>query len=76
MYSQDYELVDFKDYFDGSFTNTVNEKEYVFSNPPMSTEQKTYTLKANLKSGTYKIVCKLYDGQNYIGEDSEYMIIK
>lgn len=76
VYSQDYELVDFKDYFDGSFTNTVNEKEYVFSNPPMSTEQKTYTLKTNLKSGTYKIVCKLYDAQNYIGEDSEYIIIK
>lgn len=76
VYSNNYELVDFKDYFNENVASTVNEKEYVFSNPPMSTEQKAYTLKSNLKSGTYKIVCKLYDGQTYIGEDSEYIIIK
>ena len=76
VYSKDYELVDFKEYFNENVSNSSIEKEYIFANPPMSTEQKIYTLKQNLKSGTYKIVCKLYDDKTYIGEDYEYIIIK
>ena len=41
-------------------------------------EHMTYTLDLaqNLTTGTYKIVIKLYDGEQYIGETFEYMIIK
>ena len=34
------------------------------------------TLKQNLMTGTYKLVYKLYDGDIYVGEAYEYMIIK
>ena len=42
----------------------------------MANSTNSLTLKENLISGTYKLVYKLYDGNNYIGEDYEYIIIK
>ena len=32
--------------------------------------------KENLLSGTYKLIVSLYDGENYIGEVYQYIIIK
>lgn len=76
IYSNEYELVDLKDYVSSSLTETKNDKEYLVTESPAATSQKDYVLKENLKSGTYKIVYKLYDNDSYIGEVYEYIIIK
>ena len=76
IYSMGYEKVDLKDYVTDDLTNSFVEKEYLLTDEPMSTSQKIYTLKNNLITGTYKLVYKLYDGQNYIGEVYDYIIIK
>lgn len=36
----------------------------------------TVTLPTDLKTGTYKIVVELYDGETYIGEAHDYFIVK
>ena len=36
----------------------------------------SYILKENLVSGTYKLVYKVYDGDNFVGETYEYIVIK
>lgn len=74
--SQQYNLVDLKDYVTTILTSTPREKEYEVSTSP--TESTTYflLLKQNLVTGTYKLVFKLYDGNTYVGEAYEYMIIK
>ncbi len=76
VYSNEYELVDLQDYVSSNLTSTKHEKEYLFADSPTEKSQKDYVLKENLKSGTYKIVCKLYDDESYIGEEYEYLIIK
>lgn len=76
IYSQEYELEDLKDYVSTTLYNSFNENEYEGEREPRRATQINYTLKDNLTSGTYKLVYKLYDGQNYIGEDSEQIIIK
>ena len=55
---------------------TPREKEYIVSTSPLPTATYYLTLKDNLVTGTYKLVYKLYDGNTYIGETYEYMIIK
>jgi len=74
--SQNYKLVDLKDYVSTILTATPREKEYVISTNPLSTATYYLMLKDNLVTGTYKLVYKLYDGNTYIGETYEYMIIK
>lgn len=76
IYSQNYTLVDLKDYVSTLLTATPREKEYVVSTGPLPTATYYLTLKDNLVTGTYKLVYKLYDGNTYIGETYEYMIIK
>ena len=76
IYSQNYTLVDLKDYVSTILTATPREKEYVVSTGPLPTATYYLTLKDNLVTGTYKLVYKLYDGNTYIGETYEYMIIK
>lgn len=78
----EYEKVDLQEYV----TNTLNtiaeekeekfEKEYLVTNTPKSTQDFSLTLKTGLKTGTYKLVYKLYDGKAYVGEDYEYIVIK
>ena len=75
-YSQEYELVNMQDYITDTLTPATNTNEYVVTSNPTASSQYNYTFKDNLKSGTYKIVYKLYDGENYIGEDSEQIVIK
>ncbi|MBQ2835280.1 MAG: hypothetical protein IJE68_00355 [Clostridia bacterium] len=74
--SQNYTLVDLKDYVTNTLTATKREKEYIVSEKPVSKITYYLYLKDNLKTGTYKLVYKLYDGDTYIGETFEYMIIK
>lgn len=76
IYSQNYDLVDLADYVTTALTNTSREKEYFVSNNPTATSLYFLNLGENLMTGTYKIVFKLYDENNYIGEAYEYVIIK
>lgn len=75
-FSQEYNLVDLKDYVSTELKATKREKEYVVSTNPVETTTYFLILKQNLITGTYKLVYKLYDGDVYIGEVYEYMIIK
>ena len=54
--------------------------EYFVTDSPSTTNKVFLTLTPkegpNLKTGTYKLVFKLYDGVTYIGEAYEYFIIK
>ena len=76
VFSLSYTLVDLRDYIETSLISTKREKEYVVSTDPIS--KVTYYLYTgdNLITGTYKLVYKLYDGDIYIGEVYEYLIIK
>ena len=69
-------LVDLKDYVSTILTATPREKEYIVSTSPLASATYYLMLKDNLMTGTYKLVYKLYDGNTYIGEVYEYMIIK
>ena len=35
-----------------------------------------YKIKTDLITGTYKLVYKLYDGDTYVGEAFDYIVIK
>lgn len=76
IYSQKYELVDLQDYVATTLANAKSEKEYIAFGEPTAQNIFNLILKQNLKTGTYKLVYKLYDGTNYIGEDYEYLVIK
>ena len=75
-FSQKYNLVDLKDYVSTELTATKREKEYVVTESPVETSTHFLVLKQNLITGTYRLVYKLYDGDVYIGEVYEYIIIK
>ena len=76
-YSQNYTLVDFQDYTSENLVSTKREKEYVMAESnPMSTTTNYYKMKPNLMTGTYKLVYKLYDGDTYVGEAFDYIVIK
>ena len=76
IYSERYNLVDFADYVKTYVSPTAREKEYVVSVKPAKEFNIAYVLKDNLVSGTYKLVYKLYDGNTYVGEAYEYIVIK
>ena len=87
-----YELVDLADYVrdrDALQTTTIT-KQYLVPNAfynaevdgenyeEIKTKELTYELDLgdNLKSGTYKVVFSVYDGDQYIGENYAYLIIR
>ena len=76
VFSQNYNLVDLQDYIETTLTEKKREKEYEVSNNPSETTTYFLYLKENLVTGTYKLVYKLYDGNEYVGEAYEYVIIK
>lgn len=76
VYSNKYELVDLADYFTNLMTETDIDNEYLLTDNPAGEITTFWNLKSDLKTGTYKLVYKLYDSDKYIGEDSEYFIIK
>ena len=76
QYSTQYNLVDLQDYVLEILTSTGNENEYTVTNTPIATNLFSATMKENLKTGTYRLVFRLYDNTNYIGESYEYIVIK
>ena len=76
IYSQSYTIVDLADYVADNLVPTSREKEYLIFESPISSMTHQMQFKNNLVSGTYKIVYKLYDGENYVGEAYEYVVIK
>lgn len=83
-FSLDYEMVNLQDYITATLNPANIESEaqdeinyeYIFSNSPTGSQNHYITFKTDLVTGTYKLVYKLYDGQNYVGEAYEYIIIK
>lgn len=71
-----------KDLFYNSFNypqtplSKQSNYEYMISTSPKASMQFTYNLRENLKSGTYKFVFRLYDGNQLIDEDYKYIIIR
>ena len=75
-FSTEYELVDIRDYFQNQFTTTSTPNEFLLTRYPANNTNIFLTTKSNLVSGTYRVVISLYDGNNYIGEVYQYLIIK
>ena len=46
------------------------------STTPSATTTNYYKIKTDLITGTYKLVYKLYDGDTYVGEAFDYIVIK
>ena len=76
IYSQKYNIVNLQDYVTEILKSTKNKNEYIAIENLTPTSKHTFTFKQNLTTGTYKLVYKLYDGENYIGEAYEYIVIK
>ena len=76
IYSQDYSIVDIADYVENTLTPTAMENEYLISSSPIASMTHQMEFKEDLVTGTYRIVYKLYDGNNYVGEAYEYVVIK
>ncbi len=76
IYDLSYNLVDIKDYLDGTLNTTSDNKVYKFFTNPGSNVSNNYTLKDNLKTGTYKLVIYLYDGDVNVGNIYQYFVIK
>ena len=74
--SRQYNIVDLQDYVQEELIKSKNPREYIVSVQPKLNNTQTLTLKQNLITGTYKLTYELYDGENYIGEAYEYLIIK
>lgn len=53
-----------------------DDYEYMISTSPTSNIDLSYNLKDNLLSGTYRLTFKLYDGNQLIDEDVEYIIVR
>lgn len=75
IYDTEYTTVNLLDYVSNNLVST-GENEYMLEENPTGDIDKFLYLKENLISGTYKIVLKLYDGDTYIGDCMEYVIIK
>ena len=52
------------------------KNEYLFSDSPTGVMNFEFNTNSNLMTGTYKLVFKLYDNDEFIGEEYEYIIIK
>ncbi len=76
IYSREYEQVDLQDYVLDTLNTTNKPKEYSAFDNPINVQNYVLNLKQNLKTGTYKLVFKLYDEDTYVGEAYEYIIIK
>ncbi len=78
IYSLDYETVDISDYVTHSF-NAIGDplnKEYLITNSPIPNQILFLYMKTNLITGTYKVTFSLYDGNAYIGEVYNYIVIR
>ena len=76
IYNSIYNEVNLSDYVTNTLNSSGNANEYYLSTSPTTTATYFLYFKENLISGTYKLVISLYDGDNYIGEIYQYIIIK
>ena len=76
IYAMEYEKVDLQDYVTTVLLAAENGNEYEVTSSPIANDTFLLALKNELTTGTYKLVFKLYDGKNYIGEAYDYIIIK
>ncbi len=76
IFSKYYSDVDLSDYVEDELTEFINSNEYTVTSTPDSRFTHTLHFKDNLVTGTYKLVYRLYDSTNYIGEVYEYIIIR
>ena len=76
IYNNIYNEVNLSDYVTNALTASGKSNEYYLSTSPTATATYFLYFKENLVSGTYKLVISLYDGDNYIGEIYQYIIIK
>ena len=76
VYSDVYNLVDFKDYFTDDLDDTNIDYIYMLFDPPTNSMTTTVHLKDNLMSGTYRMVFGLYDNNTFIGSVYKYIVIK
>ena len=75
IYSTEYVDVNLLDYITNQLEAT-GENEYMFEENPTGNMDKFIYLKDHLQSGTYRFVFALYDGDTFIGDCTEYVIIK
>ena len=76
-YQREYEKVDLRDYVSTMLIDTNQNLEYVVSTSPVNGKRTQFlNLKENLKTGTYRFVVSLYDGNKLIGKVYDYIIIK
>ena len=75
VYSYEYSKVNLLDYVTNSL-NTTSSGDYMFVDVPEDGMNKAFYLKSLLISGTYKFVFSLYDGDTFIGDCIQYVIIK
>lgn len=79
IYDKSYEKIDLKEYINEDL-GEFNQKEKIYKydlGPGKEKEiSKNYTLKKNIKSGTYKVVITLYDEAKEIGKAFDYIVIK
>lgn len=71
-----YNKVNLKDYITNTYDETDTEYEYYLTKNPTSSFNTYFYLKPNLTTGTYKLQFSLYDGNVYVGDVYQYIIIK
>ena len=75
VYSYEYSKVNLLDYITNNL-DTTSSGDYMFVDTPEDNMNKSLYLKSLLISGTYKFVFSLYDGDTFIGDCIQYVIIK
>lgn len=76
IYNNIYNDVNLLDYITNEYNQTSNNYEYILSTNPVNEANYILKFKENLITGTYRIVISLYDGDNYIGDVYQYLIIR
>ena len=76
VYDTDYEKVSLDDFITNRLDKIGDDNDYMFIDDPNTNSKKTLYLKSSLRSGTYKFVFSLYDGDIFIGDSETYVIIK
>lgn len=76
IYTNIYDDVNLLDYITNEFYQSNNTYEYILTTNPVSNANYTINFKENLITGTYRLVISLYDGNNYIGDVYQYLIIR
>lgn len=77
-YDINYEKVDMQKYIANTLRHTSNYVEYEYELNPINNSEisKSFSLKENLKSGTYRVKINLYDDEKLIASSYDYLVIK